>query len=67
MISIGSVIKKLRTVNNISQKEISEKLGISCQTISKWENNKTYPAVILQTGFIEAYPQAFNCGISQYQ
>ncbi len=45
MISVGSVIKKLRTINNISQKEISEKLGISCQTISKWENNKTYPDI----------------------
>lgn len=45
MISIGSTIKKLRTVSNISQKEMSEKLGVSCQTISKWENKKAYPDI----------------------
>lgn len=45
MISIGSVIKKLRAINNVSQKEMSERLGVSCQTISKWENRKTYPDI----------------------
>lgn len=45
MISIGSIIKKLRMVNNVSQKEMSEKLGVSCQTISKWENEKSYPDI----------------------
>lgn len=45
MISIGSTIKKLRTVSNISQKEMSERLGVSCQTISKWENKKAYPDI----------------------
>ncbi len=43
--SIGSTIKKLRIVNNVSQKTMSEKLGVSCQTISKWENEKTYPDI----------------------
>lgn len=47
MISIGSIIKKLRTVSNISQKEMSEKLGVSCQTISKWENNRAYPDIVM--------------------
>ena len=45
MISIGSVIKKLRAINNVSQQEMSERLGVSCQTISKWENKKTYPDI----------------------
>lgn len=45
MISVGSTIRKLRTINNISQKEMSESLGVSCQTISKWENEKTYPDI----------------------
>ena len=45
MMSIGSTIKKLRIVNQVSQKEMSEKLGVSCQTISKWENEKSYPDI----------------------
>lgn len=45
MISIGGVIKRLRAINNVSQQEMSEKLGVSCQTISKWENKKTYPDI----------------------
>ena len=45
MIAIGSTIRKLRILNNISQKEMSEKLGVSCQTISKWENEKSYPDI----------------------
>ena len=45
MIAIGSTIKKLRIVNNISQREMSEKLGVSCQTVSKWENEKAYPDI----------------------
>lgn len=41
--SIGSTIKKLRTINRISQKEMSEKLSVSCQTISKWETGDCLP------------------------
>lgn len=47
MSTIGSTIKKLRTINNISQKTMSEKLNVSCQTISKWENEKAYPDIVL--------------------
>ena len=43
--SIGSTIKRLRIINSVSQKEMSEKLGVSCQTISKWENEKTNPDI----------------------
>jgi len=45
MISIGSTIKRLRTMNHVSQKDMAENLGVSCQTISKWENEKTYPDI----------------------
>lgn len=45
MVSIGNTIKRLRTVSNVSQKEMAEKLGVSCQTISKWENGKACPDI----------------------
>lgn len=41
----GDVIKKLRTAHNYSQVQLSEKLGVSKQTVSNWENNNILPSV----------------------
>ena len=43
---IGSKIKKSRAEANITQEQAAEALGISRQTISNWENEKTYPDII---------------------
>lgn len=40
---IGKQIKKLRTGFNFSQEELAEKIYVSRQTISNWENDKSYP------------------------
>lgn len=42
---IGQQIKTLRAKNNLSQDEFAEKIYVSRQTISNWENNKSYPDV----------------------
>lgn len=42
---IGKQIKKYRTEMELSQEELSEKIFVSRQTISNWENNKNYPDV----------------------
>lgn len=42
---LGQQIQKLRSENNISQEEMAEKIYVSRQTISNWENNKSYPDV----------------------
>lgn len=42
---IGKQIKKYRTEMKFSQEELSEKIFVSRQTISNWENNKNYPDV----------------------
>lgn len=42
---IGQQIKKLRTEHNFSQDELAEKIYVSRQTISNWENDKSYPDV----------------------
>ena len=42
---IGKQIKKYRTEMKFSQEELSEKIFVSRQTISNWENNKSYPDV----------------------
>ncbi len=42
---IGKQIKKYRTDFNFSQEELAEKVYVSRQTISNWENDKNYPDI----------------------
>ena len=42
---VGIRIKKYREKQNISQDELAEKIFVSRQTISNWENNKSYPDI----------------------
>ena len=41
--TIGSQLKEARKKKNLSQEEVSKKLLISRQSISKWENNICLP------------------------
>ncbi len=42
---IGLFIKKLRTKNNMSQKDLARELGIGRENISKWENGVSLPDI----------------------
>ena len=44
--NIGSKIKKSRTEAKITQEQAAEALGTSRQTISNWENEKSYPDIL---------------------
>ena len=43
---IGGKIKKSRTDAKITQKQAAQALGISRQTISNWENERSYPDIV---------------------
>ena len=43
---IGSRLKNARMNAGLTQENIAEKIGVSRQTISNWENNKSYPDII---------------------
>ena len=43
--NIGSKIKKSRTEAKITQEQAAEALGTGRQTISNWENEKSYPDI----------------------
>lgn len=43
---ISKCIKDARQNNNISQESLAEQLGVSRQTISSWENRKSYPDLV---------------------
>lgn len=43
---IGKKLKEARLNRNLTQEVIAEKLNVSRQTISNWENEKSYPDII---------------------
>ena len=43
---IGKKLKEARLNRDLTQEVIAEKLNVSRQTISNWENEKTYPDII---------------------
>ena len=47
MNQIGLFIKKLRKEKGFTQKELADKLNISFQAVSKWENGDTLPDTYL--------------------
>lgn len=45
IMEVGSQIKKYRTAQNWSQETLAEKAYVSRQTVSNWENEKSYPDI----------------------
>lgn len=45
--TIGEKIKQLRQGNHMTQEALARKLNISCQAVSKWEQNLTAPDISL--------------------
>ncbi len=43
---IGSIIRKARSDRGLTQETAAEALGVSRQTISNWENGRTYPDIL---------------------
>lgn len=46
-LNIGETIKNLRKEREITQEEFAEVLGVSCQSVSRWENDLCYPDIEL--------------------
>ena len=42
---IGNLIKQIRKDNNLTQKDLATKLGVTFQAVSKWENGKNIPDI----------------------
>lgn len=46
LMDIGGKIKNARTQAGLTQEQSAQALGVSRQTISNWENEKTYPDIV---------------------
>lgn len=47
METMGNRIGRLRRARNIKQEELAEKLGVTAQAVSKWENDASCPDISL--------------------
>ena len=52
-------LKKLRKINKLSQLDLAEKLGVTRQSISYYENGNVEPSI----NFIIQLSSLFNCSI----
>ena len=52
--AIGSYIARKRKEQNLTQEQLSEQLGVSNKTISKWENGKCMPDYSIIQALCEA-------------
>ena len=58
---IGSIIKKARNQSKLTQEQSAEALGVSRQTISNWENGKSYPDIISVIKMSDLYSVSLDC------
>lgn len=58
---IGKIIHYYRKKNNMTQEELAFRLGVSGATISKWENNLSYP----ETSLLPKISDIFDISINQ--
>lgn len=58
---IGEFIKKLRQENQLTQKELADKLGVTYQAVSKWENGKNIPDILI----LKKISTEFHCDMNE--
>lgn len=57
---IGKFILELRKKNNLTQKEFADKLGVTYQAVSKWENGKNIPDIAILKQICEEFDANIN-------
>jgi len=58
---IGRYIREIRKKNNLTQNDLAEKLGVTYQAVSKWENGKNIPDISL----LKEMSKIFNIDIDE--
>lgn len=64
---LGEQIKKLRISNNLNQVEMANKLGVTKQSISNWENENIMPSIdmLIKIANLFSVSTDFLLGISE--
>lgn len=61
MAKVSKNIKKFRTENGMTQDALAEKINVTRQTVSSWENGRTQPDIEM----LELLSQVFSIGIEE--
>lgn len=61
-IIISEKLKTYRSENKVTQQQLAELLGISCQAISKWERGECYPDISL----LPLIADAIGCKVDDF-
>lgn len=57
---IGNRLKNARKKIGMTQEQVAEKIGVSRQTISNWENNKSYPDIVSVISLSDLYSDSLD-------
>ena len=60
-LSVGENVKLLRKTKNITQEQLAEMLGVSAQSVSRWESGVCYPDIEL----LPLLAETFNVTVDQ--
>ena len=63
--SLGEKLLDLRKKAGLSQEEVADKLGVSRQTVSKWETDQTVPELIKAKFICQLYNVSYDYLISE--
>lgn len=58
-VTFGNTLKNLRIESNLSQKQVTDKLAISRQSVSKWEQDISLP----QINYLVPLTKILKCSI----
>lgn len=64
IMSLGEKLLYLRKKEGLSQEDVAEKLGVSRQTVSKWETDQTVPELIKAKLLSQLYNVSYDYLIS---
>ena len=60
-LTIGTNIRALRRKHHITQEQLAEKLGVSYQSVSRWENDTCYPDMELLPALARIFSVSIDC------
>ena len=58
---LGSNIKRLRVQSNLTQKDLADKVNVTYQAVSRWENNEVEPSLAT----IQKIAAIFRVGVDE--
>ena len=59
MMYLSENLRKYRIINNLTQEDVADYLGITAQSVSKWERGESYPDIT----FLPALANIFQTSV----